>query len=369
MWLRTVPSLALCLFMWFYSRWRWLQREADMRSPLRKGRESHTRWELERARWAWLFFRRCWTCVEILLRKFIISREIIDTDSSFLRVRIRWKQNNVITNDLCFVSFHSLGVIPCASLEMSFDIYLLSLLGVFFHDVSESAPCDNIVVFDFFLKLVLLVFPLSVRGNWKSRDFLTIRSLADFCICSHVSYDLDLVQRIAHVWEKLLNLNTSIIQKIHWKQIFLSKKPLFFRVDLLCENEWIRNESLTLHPVSLLSEWHIRPVFRSKLFPVLWIDGSEHFSFFESFWVYWFHKSEKKILNFAWHTYNDDKPKLNFGFLLCYDSELILFSRDISDTPSIQLSTHSREQNSCLSLSWNALNGFACLRFDLQYAQ
>lgn len=206
LWLRTVPSLALCLFMWFCSRWRWFMREADMRSPLCRDRESHTRWELEKVRWAWLFFRMYWTCVEMLLRKFIIGREVIDTDSLiFFRVRIRWKQNYIVTDYLCLVALDSFLIIPCASFEMPFDIYFLSFGSVFFHDLSESAPCDNIVIFDLFLKFIILVFPLSVRGNWKSRDFLTIRSLADFCICSHVSNDLDLVQRIAHVWEKLLN--------------------------------------------------------------------------------------------------------------------------------------------------------------------
>lgn len=137
----------------------------------------------------------------------------------------------------------------------------------------------------------------------------------------------------------------------------------------ILENERIRNESLSLKPVSLFSEWHLWPVIWSKLLPILSIDASEHFSFFESFWVYCLHKSEKKILNFSWHTYNDGKPKLNFGFLLCYHSELILFSIEMSDTPSIQFNTHSLEQNSCLSLSWIQSNGFACLRFDLQYAQ
>lgn len=111
----------------------------------------------------------------------------------------RWQEDNIVRYDLCFISFHSCGIIPATCLEIAFDIDLFPFVHILFRDISETSPCDTVMIFDFFLEHASSIFPFAIGCDRECCDFLTIGRFANFWFCGQVSDDLYFVEWIAHV--------------------------------------------------------------------------------------------------------------------------------------------------------------------------
>lgn len=108
------------------------------------------------------------------------------------------EEYDIISNNLCFVSLHSCGVIPWSSLEISLDIHLFSFCCVLFENISKTSPGDTIVIFDFFLENTIRILPFAIGGDWECSYFGSVWSFFDFWICSEISDELDFVEWVGH---------------------------------------------------------------------------------------------------------------------------------------------------------------------------
>lgn len=104
-----------------------------------------------------------------------------------------------ISDDLCFVSLHVVGILPASSFHAPLDEDFFTLTDEAFDDISKAEPADYIVIvhlFDFSSAGVLI---FSIGSHGERRDLMTVRSFFYFWISSNVTDDLCLV----HVGYKL----------------------------------------------------------------------------------------------------------------------------------------------------------------------
>lgn len=106
------------------------------------------------------------------------------------------QEDDILSDDLGFISLLSRLIFPASRLKPSFHIELLSLLDILLYDFGKPSPNNDIVEFALLLLHSSVVFPCSIGCKSEIGDELSAGSLLDFRVSGNISDQLNFIQRI-----------------------------------------------------------------------------------------------------------------------------------------------------------------------------